>query len=174
MKQRLMLAAVLVAAGCNPQPLAGFHASATPAPTQAGAPPLHIYGPLTHPIVAQRGNRRIYQVAARNYDGISPEGAAQTTFYIADVTFYDKDGSTLQARAPRAVVDQASHTVTLLGGVKARSSNGWTLTCNTLVYRSGDEHIYGEGNVHASDRRGNRLSGNRVDSDVSFNHIRMQ
>jgi hypothetical protein len=174
MKRALALVALLIATACNPHPLVGLHATPTPAPTGNGAPPLRITGVLTHPIVAQRGNRKLYQIAARDYDGISPAGAAHTTFNVADVTFFAKDGSRLEARAPQAVVDQATHTVTLLGGVHARSSTGLVLTCNTLVYRSGDETIHGEGNVRASNGKGNLMAGNRFDSDVSLNHIRIQ
>ncbi|HVS45323.1 MAG TPA: hypothetical protein VMS32_01510 [Verrucomicrobiae bacterium] len=174
MKRWVAFALLLVAAGCNPQATVGPHASPTPARAAGGAPPLRITGVLTHPIVAQRGNRRIYQLAARNYDGISPQGAAHTTFYVADVTFFDKNGSTLEAKAPRAVVDQATHTVTMLDGVTARSSGGLLVTCRTLIYRSGTETIHGEGNVHASNRQGFRVIGHRFDSDVALNHIRMR
>ena len=174
MLRKIAVLVLVLAAGCNPQPIGGAHATPTPAPTSQGAPPLRITGLLAHPIIAQQGNRRIYQLAAHNYDGVSPQGAAHTTFYVADVTFYAKDGSTMEAKAPRAVVDQASHTVTLLDGVTAKTSGGETLTCDTLVYRSGDETIHGEGNVRIANRQGAQMSGNRLDSDLSLEHMRMQ
>ncbi|HEY5257003.1 MAG TPA: LPS export ABC transporter periplasmic protein LptC [Candidatus Baltobacteraceae bacterium] len=174
MRRWVALAALFATVACNPQPGGNARGTPTPAPSAIGAPPLRITGKLTHPIVAQRGNRRLYQLAARNYDGISPQGAARTTFYGADITFYDKRGSTLEARAPQAVVEQARHTVTMSGGVVAHSSAGLLLTCTTLVYDSGKETIHGEGNVRASNRQGATITGNRFDSDVALDHIRIR
>lgn len=165
-------------AACNPQAPKGT-ATPTPAPARASTPPpLHITGHGTprRPVreTLQIHNRVEYQLVSRSFESKGAAGKARAVFADARVTFYDRNGTTMTAAAPQAIVDQTSNSVTLLGGVHARTSTGMTLTCDRLVYDHAAGKLQGEGNVVITDPKGFRGTGSSFDSDISLSHMRMQ
>jgi LPS export ABC transporter protein LptC len=142
---------------------------------------LHITGQGTSSnpvrfIERQPNNRVDYELLADRAESNGATGSARVVFKNARITFHDKNGSTMTAAAPRAVVDQQASTLTLLGGVNARSGNGMTLSCRQLEYNHASQMLHGIGNVVISDPKGGGFHGtsNRFDSDISLTHYRMQ
>lgn len=181
MKRAAALAAALlgVLAACNPQPpKVKPAASAAHARTTATPLVLEVTGQGTaqHPVhVFQQVHNRIdYDLLASSYESNGAQGSTRAVFSDARVTFRDPKGSTIRARAPRAIVDQTTKTVTLLDGVFARTSSGATLQCDQLVYDQAGSMLHGTSNVVVTDTKGFRATGSSVDSDLSLTHVRMQ
>jgi LPS export ABC transporter protein LptC len=125
-------------------------------------------------IVQQRGNCKQYELLARSFVSQGAPGSARASFKNPHVTFYGKDGSTMIADAPRAIVDQNSNLVELMDGVTAHNSSGMSLKCDTLTYDRATEMFHGTGNVVITERTGFRATGQRVDSDITLTHTQMQ
>jgi LPS export ABC transporter protein LptC len=122
------------------------------------------------------GNRKIYELLAASYVSHSAQSTAQAIFQQATVTFYDKDGTRLQARAPTASIDPNKRVV-LSGGVHARTSSGLYLTCERLTYDQRTALLYGEGNVQITGMQGGQqelLTGNTFTSDVKLTQMVMK
>jgi hypothetical protein len=169
------------AAACNPQPpKATPSPSATPARPRASVTPLVLKisgrGTANRPVrlIQQVHNRVDYDLLASSYESKGPQGGALAVFQDARVTFRDKNGATIAAVSPQAVVDQAANTVTLLNGVHARTSSGMTLACDQLVYVRATGMLHGTGNVVITDPKGFRATGSSFDSDISLMHMRMR
>ena len=173
---------LLATAACNPQP-----PKATPAPSAAAsvrpsatATPLVLKitgrGTANRPVhlIQQVHNRVDYDLLASSYESNGPQGAARAVFHDARVTFRDAKGSTIAATAPQAIVDQTANTVTLVGGVHARTSSGMTLQCDQLVYERAIGMLHGTGSVVVTDPKGFRATGSSFDSDLSLTHMRMR
>lgn len=179
MRRVLLLASVLASlAACNPQPPDQPEGKPAPSPTPTGLPPLRISGQGTqgHPIVMtmQNGNRKNYVVVGHSLVSHSAQVVLQTTFQQAQVTFYDKDGTTLTAQAPRAVVDQKARQVILSGGVHAKTSAGQKLTCDRLVYDQSTGLLHGQGHVRMTGSVGGEaqvLTGSTFVSNVNLSRI---
>ena len=173
--------AVLVAltSACNPQaPKASPSPSNQPAARPTRTPlvlELKGRGTATRPVhlIQEVHNRIDYDLLASSYESKGPQGDARAVFQDARVTFH-RNGSTIVADAPQAVVDQAANTVTLLDGVRAGASSGMKLTCTELVYRRATGMLHGTGNVVITDPKGFRATGSSFDSDISLTHMRMQ
>lgn len=173
-------AAALLFAGCNPQPQhPSAQASASPTPT--GLPPLTITGRGTahQPVrvIGQQAGRKAYELIAQSYRSRSMQNVTEATFAQTQVTFYDKDGTTLQARAPQAQVDDRRQQVILSGGVHATTSTGLTLVCDRLVYDKAAALLHGNGNVRITGMQGGEqqvLTGNSFTSDVKLTQMTMR
>jgi hypothetical protein len=181
LKSRLAAVCLVLVAACNPQaPKATPSPSATPVRPQASATPLVLKisgrGTANRPIrlFQQVHNRVDYDLLASSYESKGPQGAALAVFQDARVTFRDKNGATIAATSPQAVVDQSANTVTLLNGVHAHTSSGMTLTCDRLVYERATGMLHGTGNVVVTDPKGFRATGSSFDSDISLMHMRMR
>ena len=168
----------LALCACNPQApktAAGPTNSPPAAPTQ---PPLHItgHGTATQPvrIVRQIHNRIEYELIASSFESRGPQGRTRAVFQSATVTFHGKDGSTMVARAPQAIVDETANTLTLIDGVIARSSSGTVLQCDTLEYDRTTQMLHGKGNVTIVEPNGFKGTGSSFDSDISLTHITMR
>jgi len=179
MRRLLALAALgIAAAGCNPQPPKATPSPSSPA-ARATATPLILdirgHGMPNHPVhlIQEVHNRVDYDLLASSYESRGPQGASRAVFQDARVTFH-RNGSSIAATAPQAVVDQFANTVTLLGGVHARTSSGMTLECSQLVYVRATGMLHGDGNVVVTDPKGFRATGSSFDSDISLTHMRMQ
>jgi hypothetical protein len=178
--KRLLLACALAATACNPQPgKSSGSATATPASTDTGAPPLLItsHGTARRPLVfyGHKGDRVAYKMIVRDRAiANTAQGAGDGTFYDVTVTFYDPTGKTLQASAPRAVAVEAKQTLTLYDGVTTTTSNGDTLACRQLVYDRLTGMLHGTGGVRMKTRDGYEGTGNRFDSDITLENLRMQ
>ena len=123
----------------------------------------------------QRDTGRVqYDLLASSYETLSQRAGSRAQFEHVHVTFHGKDGSTLAADAPKAIVDQVTNTIQMLGGVHARNNLGTTLTCDTLTYDHLTEMIYGTGHVVFTSATGFHATGNRFQSDISLTHTRMQ
>lgn len=166
-------------AACNPQPAKSVATptSSAPNPTPS-ALSLKITGRGSkhEPIrmFQQLGNRKQYELQTAAYESRGASGKFSAILHTVHATFYEKDGTTLIADAPRAVVDQSANTVTLQGGVHARNSAGMTLACDQLVYSRATEMVHGTGNVVITDPNGMRATGSRFDSDLTLTHAQMQ
>ena len=171
------LGLALAVAACNPAPQHSPAPSPSPA-RKATAPSLHItgHGTSAQPvrIVQQKGNRVQYQMIAQSFESRGPQGRTRAVFSTVHVTFHDKDGSTLKATAPQAIVNQTTNTISLRNGVTARTASGVTLQCEQLVYDRRTEMLAGTGNVVITDPKGFRATGSRFDSDISLTHIHMK
>lgn len=175
------LTAVLVLCACNPQAPAG---RPTPSAQRgvphaiATAPPLHITGrgssqrPVR--IIQQVQNRIEYELIAKSYESRGPQGKARAVFQDARVIFHDRDGKTMTAVAPQAILDEDANTVTLLNSVHAQTSTGMRLDCDRLVYDRTGQALRGYGNVVITDPKGFRGTGSSFESDISLTHMRMQ
>jgi LPS export ABC transporter protein LptC len=180
MKLLLALAFGLLLAGCNPQP-AHQPANATPSPTPAGLPPLTITGkgaagqPVR--VTGQQRGRTTYALQAQSYLSHSMQNATQAVFQQTQVTFYDKDGTKLQARAPQTQIDDRRKQVILSGGVHAKTSTGLALVCDRLVYDDATGMLHGTGNVRITGTQGGQqqvLTGNSFTSDVKLTQMTMR
>ncbi len=175
-----VLAALLVA-GCNPQPP---HRTAenSPTATPSELPPLTITGHGTpgRPVRVTGQSAtggKTYELLARSYVSHSAQNVTQATFQQTQVTFYDKDGTSLQAHAPQARLDDRRKQVILLGGVHAKTSTGLTLQCDRLVYDNATRMLHGTGNVRIAGTQGGQqqvLTGNSFTSDVKLTQMTMR
>ena len=172
-------AALLALCACNPQ---APSTSSSPSPSASAAksgPSLHISGQGTakQPVrwIGRRKDNRIeYELLADSFESVGPQGKARAVFQNARVTFYDKNGATLAATAPQAIVDQTQNTITLVNGVHAKTGTGMTLQCDQLVYDHDSEMLHGTGHVVMTDPQGFRGTGNSFDSDISLTMYRMR
>ena len=180
-RYRALAAAVWLAAatGCNPQPPKATPPPSAPSRPRSTATPLVLEikgrGTANRPVhlIQQVHNRVDYDLLASSYESTGPQGGALAVFQDARVTFH-RNGSTITANAPQAVVDQAAKTVTLRNGVHARTSSGMTLECTQLVYDRASGMLHGTGDVVVTDPKGFRATGSSFDSDISLTHMRMQ
>lgn len=180
MKALRVSVALLVLAGCNPQP-AHQPSNATPTPTAAAMPPLTVIGKGTagKPIrfTGEQRGRTTYAGQAQSCRSHSLENATQGVCQQTQVTFYDKDGTKLEARAPQTEIDDRRKQVILSGGVHARTSTGITLVCDRLVYDDASGMLHGTGNVRVTGTQGGQrqvLSGNSFTSDVKLTQMTMR
>ncbi len=178
---RIAGALLVLAALCACNPSAQTTTTATPnASPSSSALSLKISGrgTTTQPVrivEQQRDTGRVqYDLLASSYETLSEQAGSRAQFEHVRVTFHGKDGSTLVADAPKAIVDQVTNTIQMLGGVRARNNLGTTLTCDTLTYDHLTEMIYGSGHVAFTSATGFRATGNRFNSDISLTHTRMQ
>jgi LPS export ABC transporter protein LptC len=173
-----VLASALVLAACNPKAPAPVENSTSPSPTPSGLS-LKITGNSKAEqhvrFVAQgKDNRRDYEMMVRSFESIGAAGSAHLSFQEPHITFFGKDGTTLVADAPHASADQTSNIIMLDGGVRAHSSSGTTLQCDTLTYDRTTQMVHGVGHVIFTNPTGFRGTGNRFDSDVSLTHATMR
>jgi hypothetical protein len=178
-RARVLASVLLGVAGCNPQA-----PKATPAPSaavvRATPTPLVLKitgrGTANRPVrlVQEVHNRIDYDLVASSYESKGPQGAEHAVFQDARVTFRDRNGSSVVATAPQAVVDLIANTVTLMNGVHARTSSGMTLECTQLVYKRATGMLHGFGDVVVTDPKGFRATGSSFDSDISLTHMRMK
>jgi LPS export ABC transporter protein LptC len=171
------IACAVALAACNPQS-PNSAAQATPAAATTPTPlSLHItaHGNPRQPVRAiyQIHNRVQYDLAASSAESEGPQGSTRADFTDARITFHAKNGSSMVATAPHAVVDETTDSVTLVDNVRARTSTGMTLQCDRLVYDRSTEMLHGYGNVVIVDPKGFRATGSSFDSDVSLTHMHL-
>lgn len=181
MKRLMLCAALVLLAGCNPQPQHQPAGGATPSAAPSELPPINItgHGAKGQPVrvTGQQGGRTAYQLLAQSYQSHSVQSVTQALFQQTQVTFYDKDGTKLQARAPQARLDDRRKQVILSGGVHAKTSTGLTLVCEQLVYDDASGMLHGTGNVRITGMQGGQqqvLTGNSFTSDVKLTQMTMR
>lgn len=179
MRRWAAIAAALLLAACNPQPQ-HQPGEATPTPKTAGLPPLTITGhgskgaPVS--ITQSSGNRKLYKLVAQSVTSHSAQQSiSQGTFKEPTVTFFDKDGTRMNAQAPTASLHGKE--VTLSGGVHATTTTGLTLTCDSLTFNQSTGMLHGQGNVRITGMQGGQqqmLTGNTFTSDVKLTQMVIQ
>jgi LPS export ABC transporter protein LptC len=182
MKRCILAAAALsmLVTACNPKVGTSSGSPApSPSPTSTGiALKITGHGTATRPVrIVQtnaKGNQQEYELLAQSFQSLGAQGSARVSFKDAHVTFHGKDGSTLTAESPTAVLDQAANTIQMSGGVHAQSASGTTLTCDQLLYDHATQMVFGTGHVQIAGKQGFRAAGSKFRSDVSLTHVRMQ
>jgi LPS export ABC transporter protein LptC len=181
LKRLAFTAALALLAACNPQPQHQPGASATPSGAPTELPPLNItgHGSARQPVrvTGQQHGRKTYQLLAQSYQSHSVQSVTQAVFQQTQVTFYDKDGTKLQAQAPQAQLDDRRKQVILSGGVHAKTSTGLTLVCDELVYDDASGMLHGTGHVRITGTQGGAqqvLTGNSFTSDVKLTQMTMR
>ena len=179
--KRIWCAAALVLSACNPQPKHITQNAATPSPSPSGMPALKITGQGTakHPAVftGQSGNRKVYQLVTRSWSSRSAQSIAQGTFKEPTVTFYDKDGTKMTAKAPVASLQGNGKEVILSGGVHAKTNTGLDLACDRLTYDQSTALLHGDGHVRITGMQGGQqqeLTGNSFTSDIKLTQMVMK
>jgi LPS export ABC transporter protein LptC len=176
-----LCAATLLAllCACNPS----VQTASSPSPSASPTPPalsLKItgHGTATRPVrfvgTNKERTRTQYDLLASSFESVGAEGSARVNFVNVHVTFHGKDGSTLTAQAPHAIVDQITNTIVMEGGVRAKNDNGTSLSCDTLRFDHVTEMFYGTGHVAIMSPNGFKATGNSFQSDISLTHTRMQ
>ncbi|MDQ6825871.1 MAG: LPS export ABC transporter periplasmic protein LptC [Candidatus Eremiobacteraeota bacterium] len=176
------LLCLMVVAACNPHPQTRVKTAQQPSarPAASAAPSLHVLGKgtLHRPVVIieQEKNRKVYELRAKSYEStVGARGAGfKGRFSRTHVTFFERNGTTLRADAPTALVDRAGQRVTLQDGVHAQTSAGIQLACDTLTYERSTGRIHGEGNVRITQpSQGYDVTGGNFSSDVELHDVRM-
>ncbi len=178
MKHASLFLGLLALAACSsPQPPRN---APSPSPTPSpGLPSLTVraVGSAKRPIrivQMRRNNTREYELLARTIHSLGAASDARVGLTDVRVTFTGRDGSTLEARSPRAIVDERDGSIELTGGVRAENKAGVRLTCRTLTYRRGAQSLHGSGDVHLYGERGMDAVGRTVDADIALSKVRIQ
>ncbi len=182
MKRALALAAAATLfAGCA-RPPSTRDAVSPPAATARGRDaasgrPLPAATPTTVPIevrshrvgsryiylTKQKGARKVYVLRADSESGRYFGGdSGRSDFVNPHITFYAADGRRIVADAPAGEIVAKDKLVRMTGGVRARTTDGKTLTSDTLRYDDGDEIVHGDGNVSVTTPAGERLQGDTL------------
>ncbi len=178
--RRASLVALVALAACGrpPAPSAPQGSPSPSLPPGAPATPLDLHsrrvGSQYIYVTEQKGSRRVYVLRAdeqrAEYFG---ENTGRSDFTNPHVIFYDAPGRTLTADAPAGTVFERDKTVVMTGGVRARTSDGKTLTCDTLHYNDATGRLLGEGHVVLTSPLGEQLRGQRLDADVRLSKLVM-
>jgi lipopolysaccharide assembly outer membrane protein LptD (OstA) len=174
-RRSFIVAVAALVTGCHPATRSA-PAQSSSLPTPTAAVPVHVesQGNAAQPATfsASEHNRRIYFVTAKSSVG---DRLADGTFVVAlsqpHVVFYDRAGKTLSGDSPKALIVERNKTITMSGGVTARTQDGAVLTCDMLTYDGRVDRIHGEGNVVLTSARGDRLTGDAIDGDIRLNHV---
>jgi hypothetical protein len=111
-------------------------------------------------LTKQKANRKVYVLRADSETGQYFGGdTGRSDFVNPHVTFFATSGRVIVADAPAGTIVEKDKTVTMTGGVRARTDDGKTLTSDTLRYNDESETLYGDGNVVVTTPQGERLSG---------------
>ncbi|TAM60960.1 LPS export ABC transporter periplasmic protein LptC [bacterium] len=165
---------LLALAGCHRAAVPPPQALATTPPPQAAVtfPPLRVtaHGSAKVPVVIEsyrtNGSKR-YRLEA--HSALYDNAHRRASFHNAHVVFY-RGARTLTVDAPSALLDHASQTVTMDGGVRAVSDDGIVLTCRRMVYHSESDRVSGDGDVRM--RSGNDvLTGGHLESDLRLEQV---
>ena len=114
-------------------------------------------------VTKQKGNRKVYVLRADSESGqYLGSDTGRSDFVNPHVTFFGTSGVPLMAQAPAGTAVEKDKTVRMSGGVRARTEDGRTLTCDTLTYHDDSETIYGDGNVVMTTPTGERLQGDHA------------
>lgn len=125
-------------------------------------------------LTEHKRGRRVYALSADSTEADRfAAGAGRSTFTRPHIVFYEQGGKTLTADAPIATVEEQTKTVVMSGGVRAKTQDGITLSCDTLRYDDRTEMIHGTGHVVVTTPRGERLRGDTIDADVKLDHVRI-
>lgn len=174
---RIALAALLAfLGGCGGN---GPGPAATPSPSPAGTPtflPITLrsksVGSKYIYLTKQKNNRKVYVLRADSQTGeYFGQDTGRSDFTNPHVTFFDPDGRTMVADAPRGTLLEKDKSVVMSGGVHARTQGGMTLSCQTLRYNDQTQMMHGEGSVVLTSPEGEELRGERIDADTRLSTV---
>jgi LPS export ABC transporter protein LptC len=176
----IALAAVAALVGCGGSKAEHAAPATTPVPTPSPTPvaiKVRSNGPTHGRVVLTEkkpSGRVVYVLHAdSNVSDRFGAGSGRSVFTNPHIVFYEVNGKTLTAVSPAATVEEQSKTVLMTGGVRATTQDGIVLTCDTLLYDDRTSMIHGQGHVLITSPRGERLNGDRLDSDMQMNHVRV-
>jgi LPS export ABC transporter protein LptC len=153
--------------------------SPSPSPSPAGTPtfePIKLrsksVGSKYIYLTKQKNNRKVYTLRADSQTGeYFGQDTGRSDFTNPHVTFFDTQGRTMVADAPRGTVLEKDKSVVMSGGVRARTESGMTLNCDTLRYNDQTQLVHGEGNCLLTSPDGEQLRGQRIDADVHLSTV---
>jgi LPS export ABC transporter protein LptC len=123
-------------------------------------------------LTKQKNNRKVYVLRADSQTGeYFGQNTGRSDFTHPHVTFFDAQGRTMVADAPRGTVLEKDKSVVMSGGVRARTQAGMTLSCDTLHYNDETQMMHGEGNVVLTSPEGEQLRGERIDADLHLSTV---
>ncbi|GAC1571450.1 MAG: hypothetical protein NVS3B7_01600 [Candidatus Elarobacter sp.] len=174
---------VLAVAACAKQPAPAPAPTAAPPSARASATavPIHIEtrggdGQYVTIVETIRGHKA-YTIRALS-GSLQRNGTNQAVGDLEQphVTFIDRAGATTIADAPKARVAERDKSVVMSGGVRARTSTGTVLTCDTLTYLGATERFNGRGHVLLQSPSGAdtvSIAGDRIDGDVKLQDVKI-
>ncbi|MBV9438748.1 MAG: LPS export ABC transporter periplasmic protein LptC [Candidatus Eremiobacteraeota bacterium] len=179
----LFIAGALVAGCANPaQRSVAGPPSASPS-SSASVVPIHVQmqsgGGREVTIVESVRGRKVYTIRAQSGEmQQSGTNRGSGDFVRPHVTFVARNGTRTFADAPRARISEADKSVVMTGGVRARTSTGSVLTCDTLRYDGNTERLHGSGNVRLTAPNGPggdlvEVDGDRLDGDVRLQDVKI-
>jgi LPS export ABC transporter protein LptC len=125
-------------------------------------------------IVQSVRGRKVYTIRAlSSVAQRAPSGETVATLEQPHVTFVDRGGGSTIADAPKAQVTERDKSVVMTGGVRATTSQGNVLTCDTLTYNGATEKLRGEGHVRLSSPNGFELAGDHLAGDVRLQDVKI-
>jgi len=95
------------------------------------------------------------------------------TFKDNSLFFYKEGRVRLKVTAPIAAVDEATHNVTLSGGVVARTPTKESLYADRMQYNADTELLTGDGHIVMHDALGNAVTGNHAVADLDLQQIQL-
>jgi lipopolysaccharide export system protein LptA len=114
-------------------------------------------------LTKQKANRTVYVLRADSETGQYFGGnTGRSDFVNPHVTFYASGGRQIVADAPAGTLVEKEKTVTMTGGVHARTQDGKTLTSDRMRYNDDTETLYGDGDVVVTTPQGERLEGSEL------------
>jgi lipopolysaccharide assembly outer membrane protein LptD (OstA) len=122
----------------------------------------------------RRDNTKAYTLRAdANVSESAGQGTGRSDFTNPHITFAGRAGETLVADAPHASIVESQKSIVMTGGVRARTSDGMLLQCDTLTYDEGSDRLHGRGHVLVKTPRGERLSGDRIEANLRLSEMQL-
>jgi len=165
-----------------------FAAACSSAPTAPSPPrPTPTKAPITVRDLSQRVNSEYVYLTKRRRDNSKAytlradanvsesagQGTGRSDFTNPHIIFAERAGQTLVADAPHASIVESRKSIVMTGGVRARTSDGMLLQCDTLTYDEGSDRLHGRGNVLVKTPRGERLTGDRIEANLRLSEMQL-
>jgi len=123
----------------------------------------------------QVGNRKVYDLRALSETGQYLGGdTGRSDFTNPVVTFYERSGGRVVARAPAGTIVEKDKTVRMSGGVTAKTDDGKTLASETLRYDDATQQLDGNGDVSLTTPAGEKLTGDAFQWNLRTGKLDMQ
>ena len=165
-------------AGSTGSPLAGRPSSPSPGPA-ATSIPIRFHsaskGKNYVSLSKEVGDRKVYDLRAVSETGqYLGRDTGRSDFTEPVVTFYERSGGRIVARAPAGTIVEKDKTVRMSGGVTAKTDDGKTLASDTLRYDDETQQLDGDGNVSLTTPAGEKLTGDAFQWNLRTGKLDMQ
>ncbi len=121
------------------------------------------------------GGHKIYDLRAVSETGqYLGSNTGRSDFTDPVVTFYERSGGRIVARAPAGTIVEKDKTVQMSGGVTAKTDDGKTLASDTLRYDDETQQLDGDGNVSLTTPAGEKLTGDAFQWNLRTGKLDMQ